>query len=127
MKNILCACLALIALPSAALAFDECADASIEQMEISINEGLWFPKAVSEALGPGNTTFDFDYFEQCRAMVPVARKRLEYVTKIIEADEAAARACGEELGRPSEIEGRSPTEMRAILKEYIAVCGDEGD
>lgn len=87
-------------------------------------ERQWFAGAVEAQLGKGVTDFDFDYFVQCREMTPVARKRLRYVEEIIASHERMLKACNDSDDGEPHVGGYAATEMRSILKEYIAVCGD---
>lgn len=101
---------------------DVCTDSLRRMHHAQDAEREWFAGAVEMQLGKGVTDFDFNFFVQCRQMMPVAQKRLKLIETIVVHNNAVNIACNDD-GAP-DIGGYTPFEMQRILKEYIAVCGD---
>lgn len=102
----------------------DCAQARKDVLTIQDEHDRWYPAAIREAQGADTVDFDFSYFVQCMKMLPIAKKRLGYVQKILVREEVMQKTCRTEYGEPL-VGGYPATEMRSILKEYIAVCGGE--
>ena len=118
---------ALAAAMLAAPAYADCSYAGLGMLHAQINHNEWYGDAVNKALGGEARDFDFNYFEQCDVMLPIARKRLDLVTDVIRAHERMVDACPGLSDESPQVGGYSAIELRAILKEYVAVCGEEGD
>lgn len=103
---------------------DDCTDAIARVHDAQDQERHWFAAEVKTVLGADATDFDFNYFVECQKMLPIARKRLTLVEGIIAKNDRAARVCKSDDGS-TKFGGYPATEMRAILKEYIAICGVE--
>lgn len=116
---------AVAALMLSAPAEADCIDALAEQLRASSYEQTAYFDDLKKTLGP-NTGFDFNFADRCTTMVPVAKRRLPFVDKVIVADANYRAWCPELLDDEDEeqttIDGHLATEMRNILIKYIAVC-----
>jgi hypothetical protein len=107
----------------------ECLDAIGAQIQASVDEKTAYALDLQTTLGP-NTEFNFNSFDNCAVMTPVAKRRLPFVERVIAADGDYHASCPELLdddAEETEIDSYPATEMRAILVEYIAVCSSKGD
>lgn len=122
--SVLCA---VVAMASPAYADTDCTKAMQGVVEMQNEHDRWYPAAVNEVQGGEDVDFDFSDFVQCRKMLPVARKRLWYVEEILGRDETAHHVCNDDDDGEPAVSGFTATELRAILKEYIAVCDDHAE
>lgn len=115
------ACIGLAVPALAETTHAECNEMKLVAMKVVVSFDKWYEANVSAASADA-TPFDFNKIEQCRAMLPIAKKYLERVDLFIDVDLDTRRVCPDEKIDEQKVEGHTLIEMFMILKKYIRAC-----